>query len=131
MPPDGPGEIVTELVPLLGALNVGIWFAAEIGKARDIHRRIRTSRNRSIEKVRQPAAGILETKIVDLVVADYPGFLNHASDITVRLLRGAGISILAKRLVLAADFNSRNRAGTDVGTNGQAMTVVKVVVEAQ
>src|SRR6266568_5979605 len=131
MPPDGPGEIVTKLVPLLGALNVGIWFAAEIGKAGNVHGWIRTSGNRGVVEVRQTAASILESKIVDLVVADYPGFLSHARYVTIRLLRSSGVGILSEWLVLAADFDSRNRAGTNVGSNSQAVDVVEVMVDTQ
>src|ERR1700690_3098528 len=111
---DGPGQVVTELVAPLGALNVGIRLASEIGEARNVDRRTRPCRNRRVVEVGQSAAGVLEAEVVHFVVADDPGLLSNGGEVAVGLLRGTRVRVLPEGLVFAADFDSCNCTGTDV-----------------
>ena len=106
-------EIVGELVPLLGALNVGIRFPAEVCVTRNIHGRIRTARRIRIE-VRQSPPRILETKFVHFIVADSPRVLKHSGNVAISLLRGSRVCVLAERLTFASHFDTRYSAGADV-----------------
>ena len=111
---DRPGEVVRELVALFRPLNVGVGFASEIRDARDIDGRKGAARNFRVVEVGQATAGILEAKLVDLVVAGRPGVLHGPGHVAVRLLRCARISVLPERLILAAHLDTGDRARTYV-----------------
>src|ERR1019366_3774905 len=86
VPADGPGKVVGELVSPLRAPDIRIGLAAEIGKARNIHGRVRSPRNRRVIEVRQSALCVLEAKLVHLAVAERPGVLHHSGPVTICLL---------------------------------------------
>src|SRR3954465_3334909 len=98
MPANGPGEVIGELVPLLGALNVGVRLATEVSEASYIDRRIGAAGKRGVVEVRQTAARVLEAKLVDFVGAERPAVLHCARHISIGLLRCTRVSILAKWL---------------------------------
>ena len=75
-------KVVHKLVTLFGSLNEAVGLAAEEGEAGNIDGGIRTARAVVI-KVRQAAASILESELVDLVVAE-----------CLRVLRGDGPVVL-------------------------------------
>ena len=60
-------EIVGELVALLRAVDEREWLAAEEREAGNVHRHITATRARG-EVVEQAPTGVLETKLIDLVV---------------------------------------------------------------
>ncbi len=84
-----------------------------------------------VVEVRQTPAGILETKLIHLVIADRPCVLKNAGCVAVGLLRGAGICVLTDGLALAVDFNSVHRAGADIPAQREAVVVGEVMVQAQ
>src|SRR5580692_12392764 len=127
----GQRKVVGDLVALLNALNVGVRLAPKIGKPGDVDRRIRASRYRRVVKVRQTATRILEAQLIHFIVADRPSVLNDAGNIAISLLGRAGISVLPERLVLAADLDPRDRAGTHVSAQRKPIAAADIVVDAQ
>src|SRR5438876_451616 len=108
---DAPGKIITELVALLGALNVRVRLTSEVREPGNIDGGKRSARNRRVVKIRKAASSVLEAEIVDLVVADSPCVLRNDDHIAISLLGSSRVSVLPERLVLSTDFNSIDRAG--------------------
>src|SRR5579863_10296504 len=129
--PHRPRVVVGELVALLDALNEGVRFAAEIRIAGNVYRWVGAARNLRIVEIGKSAAGILKAEFIDLVVADGPGILKHSGYVAVRLLRSARVRVLPEGLILAADFDTGDRAGADVGAERQTMVRPQIVVEAE
>ena len=126
-----PRESVGELIPLFCTLNVGVRFATEVGKAGNIYRRVGAAGNGGVVEVGEATAGILKQELVDLVRTDRPGILRNSFDVAEGLLRGARVGVLPKGLVLSANLNSSDCAGTHLAANHKAIVVADVVVEAK
>ena len=131
MAADGPGKVVGELVALFHALNVGVRLAPEICEAGNVDGRVGASWNLRVVEVRKSAARILEAEFIHLVVADGPGVLRRSRHIAIGLLRCARVCVLPGGLVLAADFDSGDRAGAHVRAQRQAVVAVDVVIDTQ
>src|SRR5580704_8522911 len=127
----GPGEIVDHLIALLGALNVGVRLAAEIGKTRNVYRRVRAAWDGRVIEVRQTPARVLDPELVHLVIADGPGVLQHAGNVAVGLFGSTGIRVQPYGLVLAADLDAGDRAGARIDPQHQAIVGVDIVIDTQ
>src|SRR5215469_357925 len=82
---DAPREVVSELITLLGALDVRVGFTSKIGEARDVDCRVGAAWNRLVVEVGESAPRVLEAELVHLVVADGPRVLEGAGDIAIGL----------------------------------------------
>src|ERR1700686_3241876 len=126
-----PGEVVGELIPLFDALNVGVRLAPEVREAGNIDGRIRAAGNGCVVKIRESSAGILKAELVDFVVAQGPRVLDGPGNVAESLLRRSRVGVLSEWLILAADFNSRLGARTDVHAQHKTVAGAHVVVDAQ
>ena len=81
MPADAPGEVVSELVARLGALNIGVGLASEVGESRNVNGGIGPSRNLGVVEIRESTARVLETEFVHSIGSNAPCILHRASDI--------------------------------------------------
>ena len=131
MAPNRPGKIIGELVAPFRALNERIGLMAQIRVPDDIHRWTIARIDLLVEKVGQAPARVLETKLIDFVVADRPGVLKEAGHIAVRLLRGPRIRILSEWLVLPIDLNTRHCARADIRPQRYPIAIAQVVIQTQ
>ena len=113
-------EGVYELIAFFGPFDEAVWLAAEERKAGDIDCRVRAARAVVIE-VGQASPGVLETELIDLVVAESLRVLCNNTPIVIVLRGGARESILPESLVLPVDFDARNATRTDIATQHQAI----------
>ena len=104
---------------------------AEIGEAGDVHGWVEASRCVGVEKIREASTRILEPKLIDLVITQGPGVLRSDGKVSIGLPGSAGVSVLTKWLILAADFNAGNCAGADIAAQHDPVIVVQVVVETE
>src|SRR4029077_17462688 len=125
-----PGEVVGQLVALLGALDERKRLAAKKRKARNVHRHVAASRSPR-EVVEQAPAGVLEAQLIDLVRADGPLVLPGDVPVVIVVQRSPRKRILSKILrTLCLHLNASLIAWTYAGAQREPVVVGQVVIEA-
>ena len=124
-----PGEIVGDLIALLGAFHVGERLAAEKRKPGNIHSDIAASRVAG-KAIEQATAGVLESELIDPVIPNRPGVLAEDTGVVIVLQRRPREGVLAKILrALRLHLDSSLITRTHTTTQRETVIGAEVVVQ--
>src|SRR4029077_13250765 len=130
VPPLDPGQVVGPLEAPLHAIFRGERLAPQETEASQVDRRCASTRQIG-ESVVQPTPRVLETRLVEKVVAKRCRMLRHYGQVAGLLVGGAIPGILPEVLVLRINLNSRDKGRRNAGPKERGIRIVPNVVQLQ